>query len=92
MPPWQGGGAMIDRVTFDKTTYAPAPQRFEAGTPAIIEAIGFAAACDYVSEIGLEAIHAHEAQLVAPDARGAGRDERRHAVRPGRQRRDRQLR
>ncbi len=49
MPPWQGGGAMIDRVTFEKTTYAPAPQRFEAGTPAIVEAIGFAAACDYVA-------------------------------------------
>jgi cysteine desulfurase/selenocysteine lyase len=65
MPPWQGGGAMIDRVTFAKTTFAPAPQRFEAGTPAITEAIGLAAACDYVSNIGLEAIHAHEAKLVA---------------------------
>ena len=64
MPPWQGGGAMIDKVSFDKTTYAPAPQRFEAGTPAIIEAIGFAAACDYVSQIGLDAIHRHEAKLV----------------------------
>ena len=64
MPPWQGGGAMIDKVTFEKTTYAPAPQRFEAGTPAIVEAIGFAAACDYVSDIGLEAIHAHESELV----------------------------
>ncbi|WAT17145.1 cysteine desulfurase [Aurantiacibacter sp. MUD11] len=65
MPPWQGGGAMIDRVTFEKTTYAPAPQRFEAGTPAIVEAIGFGAACDYVAGIGVEAIHAHEAALVA---------------------------
>src|SRR5690606_31159680 len=65
MPPWQGGGAMIDRVTFEKTTYAPAPQRFEAGTPAIVEAIGLAAACDYVAEIGLAGIHAHEARLVA---------------------------
>jgi cysteine desulfurase/selenocysteine lyase len=65
MPPWQGGGSMIDRVTFEKTTYAPPPQRFEAGTPAIVEAIGFAAACDYVSAIGLDAIHAHEARLVA---------------------------
>jgi cysteine desulfurase/selenocysteine lyase len=64
MPPWQGGGAMIDRVTFEKTTYAPAPQRFEAGTPAIVEAIGLAAACDYVAGIGLEAIHAHEVRLV----------------------------
>ncbi|NBC88143.1 MAG: aminotransferase class V-fold PLP-dependent enzyme, partial [Alphaproteobacteria bacterium] len=65
MPPWEGGGAMIDRVTFEKTTYGPAPQRFEAGTPAITEAIAFAAAAEYVSEIGLEAIHAREAELVA---------------------------
>jgi cysteine desulfurase/selenocysteine lyase len=65
MSPWQGGGAMIERVTFEKTTYAPAPQRFEAGTPAIVEAIALAVACDYVAGIGLEAIHAHEAALVA---------------------------
>jgi len=65
MPPWQGGGSMIDRVTFEKTTYAPAPQRFEAGTPAIVEAIGLGAACDYVASIGLDATHAHEARLVA---------------------------
>ena len=65
MPPWQGGGSMIDRVTFERTTYAPPPQRFEAGTPAIVEAIGLGAACDYVSAIGLDAIHAHEARLVA---------------------------
>ncbi|NBC37007.1 SufS family cysteine desulfurase [Novosphingobium sp. FSY-8] len=64
MAPWMGGGAMIDRVTFDRTTYAPAPQRFEAGTPQIIEAIGLAAAIDYVEAIGLPAIHAHEAALV----------------------------
>ena len=64
MPPWQGGGAMIERVTFEKTTFAPPPQRFEAGTPAIVEAIGLGVACDYVSGVGLEAIHAHEAALV----------------------------
>ena len=64
MPPWQGGGSMIDRVTFERTTYAPPPQRFEAGTPAITEAIGFAAACDYVSGIGLARIEAHERALV----------------------------
>jgi len=64
MPPWQGGGSMIDRVTFARTTYAPAPQRFEAGTPAIVEAIGFAAACDYVAGIGLDVVHAHEMRLV----------------------------
>ncbi len=65
MPPYQGGGAMIDKVTFDRTTFAPPPQRFEAGTPAITEAIAFGAACEYVSAIGLDAIHAHEADLVA---------------------------
>ncbi len=65
MAPWQGGGSMIDKVTFDKTTYAPPPQRFEAGTPAIVEAIGLATACDYVEAFGLEAIHAHETALVS---------------------------
>ncbi|WP_373489359.1 SufS family cysteine desulfurase [Blastomonas sp.] len=64
MPPWQGGGAMIDRVTFARTTYAPPPQRFEAGTPHIAGAVGLAAAIDYVTGIGVEAIHAHETELV----------------------------
>lgn len=64
MPPWEGGGAMIDRVTFAGTTYAPAPQRLEAGTPAIIEAIAFGAAVDFVSAIGLDAMHTREAALV----------------------------
>lgn len=64
MPPWQGGGAMIDKVSFERTTYAPAPARFEAGTPAIIEAIGLHAAIDYVERIGLCEIHAHETALV----------------------------
>lgn len=64
MPPYQGGGAMIDRVSFAGTTYAPAPQRFEAGTPMIIEAIGLHAAIDYVDSIGIETIHAHETALV----------------------------
>ena len=65
MPPWHGGGAMIDRVTFEQTTYAPPPARFEAGTPAIVEVIGLAAAVDYVDAIGIEAIHAHEERLVS---------------------------
>ena len=65
MPPWQGGGAMIDRVSFAGTTFASGPQRFEAGTPAIIEAIGFGAAVDYVAALGSPAIHAHELALVA---------------------------
>jgi cysteine desulfurase / selenocysteine lyase len=65
MPPWEGGGAMIDRVSFAGTTYGPAPQRFEAGTPAITEAITFGAAVDYVSAIGLDRMHEREAALVA---------------------------
>jgi cysteine desulfurase/selenocysteine lyase len=65
MPPVQGGGSMIDKVTFAKTTYAPAPGRFEAGTPNIVGVVGLHAAIDYVESIGLEAIHAHETALVA---------------------------
>jgi cysteine desulfurase / selenocysteine lyase len=64
MPPYQGGGAMIDSVTFAKTTFAPPPQRFEAGTPHIVGAVGFHAAIDWVNAIGLTAIHAHETALV----------------------------
>ena len=63
MPPWHGGGAMIDRVTFERTTFAPAPQRFEAGTPAIVEAIALGAAVDWLAAIGVERAHAHEAAL-----------------------------
>ncbi|PVE59735.1 cysteine desulfurase [Arthrobacter sp. TPD3018] len=70
MPPYQGGGSMIDRVTFAKTTYAPPPGRFEAGTPHIVGALGLAAAIDYVEGIGLATIHAHETALVR-DARAA---------------------
>ncbi|MEG3123168.1 cysteine desulfurase [Sphingomonas sp. GB1N7] len=65
MPPYQGGGAMIDRVSFAKTTYAPPPGRFEAGTPHIVGVLGLHAAIDYVEGIGLDAIHAHETALVA---------------------------
>ena len=65
MPPWQGGGSMIDKVTFAGTTWAPAPQRFEAGTPNIVGALGLHAAIDYVDAIGLPVIHAHETALVA---------------------------
>jgi cysteine desulfurase/selenocysteine lyase len=64
MPPMHGGGAMIDKVTFAKTTYAPPPARFEAGTPHVVGVIGLHAAIDYVEEIGLDAIHAHETALV----------------------------
>jgi cysteine desulfurase / selenocysteine lyase len=73
MPPWQGGGAMIDRVSFERTTYAPPPARFEAGTPHIVGALGLAAAIDYVEGIGLERIHAHETALVAQAREALGR-------------------
>ena len=64
MPPWQGGGAMIDKVSFAGTTYAAPPARFEAGTPAIAEVLGLHAAIDYVANVGLDAICAHETALV----------------------------
>jgi cysteine desulfurase/selenocysteine lyase len=64
MPPWQGGGSMIETVTFERTSYAPAPTRFEAGTPHIAGVIGLHAAIDYVAGIGVAAIDAHERQLV----------------------------
>jgi len=65
MPPWQGGGGMIRTVTFAKTTYAPPPHRFEAGTPAIEAAIGLGAALDYLTALGLPAVAAWEAELLA---------------------------
>jgi cysteine desulfurase/selenocysteine lyase len=64
MPPWQGGGAMIDKVSFEGTTYAPPPGRFEAGTPHMVGVLGLEAAVGYVERIGLDAIAAHEAALV----------------------------
>jgi cysteine desulfurase/selenocysteine lyase len=65
MPPWQGGGSMIDRVTFAETTYLDPPARFEAGTPHIVGAIGLHAAIDWIEGLTLEAIHTHECALVA---------------------------
>ncbi|TAH47527.1 MAG: cysteine desulfurase [Betaproteobacteria bacterium] len=64
MPPWQGGGSMIETVSFEYSTFAPAPQRFEAGTPNIAGAIVLATAIDYVLEVGLERIGAHEHALL----------------------------
>lgn len=64
MPPVQGGGAMIDKVSFSGTTYAPPPARFEAGTPHVVGVLGLAAAIDYVEDIGLDSIAAHEEALV----------------------------
>jgi cysteine desulfurase/selenocysteine lyase len=65
MPPYQGGGDMIRSVTFEKTIYAPIPSKFEAGTPAIAAGIGLGAAIDYLEDIGMEAIHAYEQELLA---------------------------
>jgi len=63
MPPYEGGGEMIESVSVDRITYNVAPHKFEAGTPAIVEAIGLGAALDYMMQTGREAIHAHEAAL-----------------------------
>ncbi|NNC48863.1 MAG: cysteine desulfurase [Sphingomonas sp.] len=65
MPPYQGGGSMIDRVTFEETTYAPAPTRFEAGTPHIVGAVGLHAAIDWVQAQGIGRLETHERGLVA---------------------------
>ncbi|MDR0516700.1 MAG: SufS family cysteine desulfurase [Fibromonadaceae bacterium] len=63
MPPWQGGGEMIDNVSFEKTSFAPAPARFEAGTPPIAEVLGLSAAIDWINGIGMEAVHEHELKI-----------------------------
>jgi cysteine desulfurase/selenocysteine lyase len=65
MPPWQFGGEMIRRVRFDETTFNDLPWKFEAGTPAIAEVIAMGAAIDYLDELGIDAIHAHEQQITA---------------------------
>jgi cysteine desulfurase/selenocysteine lyase len=65
MPPWQGGGDMIHTVSFERTTYAPPPQRFEAGTPNIAGVVGLAAAIGYVEHLGFDRIAAHEQALLA---------------------------
>lgn len=64
MPPYQTGGDMVDNVTFEKTTFDEPPARFEAGTPAFIQAIGLGAALDYMQNLGLENITSHEKELV----------------------------
>ena len=65
LPPFHGGGEMIETVTMARSTYARAPHRFEAGTPPIVEAVGLGAAVDYLSHIGMEAIHRHEQAITA---------------------------
>lgn len=63
MPPWMGGGEMIQDVFMETSTYAPPPARFEAGTPAIGEAIALGAACDYLMKIGMDRVHSYEQEL-----------------------------
>ncbi len=65
MPPVLGGGSMIETVTMEKSTFAPAPARFEAGTPPIVEAIGLGAAIDYLNDVGMAAVQAHEQEITA---------------------------
>lgn len=65
MPPWQGGGNMIADVTFERTIYQPPPNRFEAGTGNIADAVGLGAALDYVERVGIEAINRYEHDLLA---------------------------
>ena len=64
MPPFLGGGDMIDDVEIERSTYAPPPARFEAGTPPIAECIGLGSAIDYVQQIGMAAIRDHEMSLL----------------------------
>jgi cysteine desulfurase / selenocysteine lyase len=73
MPPFMGGGSMIEVVQMGGSTYAPAPERFEAGTPVISQAVALAAACDYLREVGLDRITAHEQALTARLLDGIGR-------------------
>ena len=65
MPPFITGGSMIETVTMEETTYAPVPQRFEAGTPMTSQVVGLAAAARYLREIGMDAVEAHENELVS---------------------------
>ncbi len=87
MPPWHGGGSMIETVTFERSTYAPAPARFEAGTPHIVGAVGLAAAIDYVAGIGIDVIDAHERVAGAGGARCPARHQLADLVRSRGQRR-----
>lgn len=70
LPPFLTGGSMIETVTMETTTYAPAPQRFEAGTPMTSQVVGLAAAARYLTDIGMAAVEAHEAELVAAALNG----------------------
>jgi cysteine desulfurase/selenocysteine lyase len=72
LPPFLGGGEMIETVTMERSTYAKSPHKFEAGTPPIVEAIGLGAAIDYISHLGLDNIHAHEQAITGYLLEGLG--------------------
>jgi cysteine desulfurase/selenocysteine lyase len=65
LPPFLGGGEMIETVTMERSTYAPVPHKFEAGTPPIVEAVGLGAALDYLGHLGMDAVHRHEQAITA---------------------------
>ena len=65
LPPFLGGGEMIATVSMERSTYAPIPHKFEAGTPPIVEAVGLGAAVDYLGAVGMEAVRAHEEAITA---------------------------
>jgi cysteine desulfurase/selenocysteine lyase len=65
LPPFLGGGEMIDEVTMAGSTFAELPHKYEAGTPPIAQAVGLGAAVDYLNDLGMDAVHAHEQQLTA---------------------------
>jgi len=65
LPPFLGGGEMIETVTMERSTYAPIPHKFEAGTPPIVEAVGLGAAVDYLSVLGMDNVHRHEEAITA---------------------------
>jgi cysteine desulfurase / selenocysteine lyase len=65
LPPFLGGGEMIETVTMERSTYAPVPHKFEAGTPPIVEAVGLGAALEYLGHLGMDAVHAHERAITS---------------------------
>ncbi len=65
LPPFHGGGEMIETVTMERSTYAPIPHKFEAGTPPIVEAVGLGAAVEYLGHIGMDQVHRHEQAITA---------------------------
>jgi cysteine desulfurase/selenocysteine lyase len=64
LPPYQGGGDMIDEVSFEGTTFAPSPQRFEAGTPNVAGAVGLGTAISYLDQLDMSKVHVHEQNLL----------------------------